>query len=64
MRSCFEDQKSERIGRLSSDTDFQYEVKQEEIHLNEIIALEREKEEYSFAIIENDNNDLNFNFNQ
>ena len=59
MRSCFEDQKSERIGRLSSDTDFQYEVKQEEIHLNEIIALEREKQEYSFAIIDNDNNDLN-----
>ena len=39
----YEDQKSERIGRLSSDTDFQYEIEQEEIHLNEIIALEKEK---------------------
>ena len=39
----YEDQKSERIGRLSSDIDFQYEIEQEEIHLNEIIALEKEK---------------------
>ena len=38
----YEDQKSERIGRLSSDIDFQYEIEQEEIHLNENIALERE----------------------
>ena len=38
-----EDQKSERIRRLSSDTDFQYEIEQKEIHLNEIIALERER---------------------
>ena len=51
--------KNQRIGRLSSDTDFQYETEQEEIHLNEIIALEREIEEYSFAIIDNDGNDLN-----
>ena len=55
----YEDQKSERIERLSSDTDFQYETEQEEIHLNEIIALEREIEEYSFAIIDNDGDDLN-----
>ena len=55
----YEDQKSERIGRLSSDIDFQYEIEQEEIHLNEITALEREREEYSFAIIDNDNDDLN-----
>ena len=47
----YEDQKSERIGRLSSDIDFQYEIEQEEIHLNEIIALKREREEYSFATI-------------
>ena len=53
------DQKSERIGRLSSDMDFQYEIEQEEIHLNEIIASEREREEYSFAIVDNNNDDLN-----
>ena len=50
----YEDQKSERIGRLSSDIDFQYEIEQEEIHWNE-----REREEYSFAIIGNNNDDLN-----
>ena len=47
------------IGRLSSDIDFQYEIEQEEIHLNDIIALEKEREEYSLAIIDNDNDDLN-----
>ena len=47
----YEDQKSERIGRLSSDIDFQYEIEQEEIHLNKIIALKRDREEYSFATI-------------
>ena len=39
--------------------DFQYEIEQEEIHLNEIIASEREREEYSFAIVDNDDDDLN-----
>ena len=49
----YEEKKSERIRRLSSDIDFQYEIEQEEIHLNE-----REREEYSLTIISN-NNDLN-----
>ena len=48
----YEDQKSERIGRLSSDIDLKYVIEQEEKYLNEIDALGIEEEEYSFAIIE------------
>ena len=48
----YEDQKSERIGRLSSDIDLKYVIEQEEKYLNEIAELGIEEEEYSFAIIE------------
>ena len=46
MKSCFEDQESERLGRLSSDIDLQYEIELDEKYLNEIAELERKEEEY------------------
>ena len=55
----YSDQRTERIGWISSDIDLKYEIEQEEILAMEIENIEREEQEYLHAMVDNEYDHLN-----